>query len=334
MAKDKPTHRPVDPPLVPLADLADIGKIDAILQGAINGTRKEVRDAIRRVLKDWPGRTRWEVHKRFCWLKRREVRKRNANRPRRRASWDKERIEMLRKFFAQGLAGARQAGKVMPALYPDLRPREIQRKAAELSLTNPREPQHPWTTDEDCALRWFAGEKLLSFFVKELKRSPTAIRQRASRLGLSLRVRMPNYFNLHQVSIMLGVSDSIVRVWFEKGLFEACGKVMLKGRGRSRGLIHKDTLLAFCLAHPDKVNAKKCPPDVLGWLAERGKSAGQWNGYRQHLTEQKECPRCGREILGNAYSRHVMNCGAPLLPPAAGGSSAGRRNPMSSASNV
>jgi hypothetical protein len=334
MAKDKPARLPIDPPLVPLADLADIDEIDAILLGAIDGTRKEVHEAISRVLDDWLGRTRYEVHKRFCWLKRRELRKRNANRPRQRAYWDEEQIEMLLNFYAQGLAGARQAGKVMPALYPDLTPREIQRKAAELGLTNPCGPRRPWTTDDDRTLRWLAGEKGLSFLSEKFKRSTAAIQQHMSRRGLSARVRMPNYFNLHQVSIMLGVSDSGVRVWFEKGIFEPYGKVKLHGNGRSKVLIHENTLVAFCVAHPEKVNAKRCHPDVRRWLGEQGKRAGQWNGSRQHLTQQKECPRCGREIIGNAYFRHVMNCGAPVVPPATGGNSTGRRDQMSSGSNV
>jgi hypothetical protein len=313
MAKDKPSGRSIDPPLVPLADLADIGKIDAILLTAIYGTPKEAHKAISRVLEDWPGRTRYEVHKRFCWLKRRELRKRNANRPRQHAYWNEERVEMLRKFYAQGLAGARQAGKAMPVFYPDLTPREIQRKAAELGLTSPFGPRRKWTTDDDRTLRWLAGEKGLAFLAEKLKRSPAAVQQRMSRRGLSARVRMPNYFNLHQVSIMLGVSDSGVRVWFEKGLFEPYGKVKLNGNNRSKVLIHENTLVAFCVAQPDKVNAKRCHPDVRRWLEEEGKRAGHWNGSRQHLEERRRCPRCGREIIGNAYSRHVMSCRAPLL---------------------
>jgi hypothetical protein len=233
---------------------------------------------------------------------------------------------MLRKFYAQGLAGARQAGKVMPAIYPDLTPREIQRKAAELGLTNPCAPRRPWTTDEDRTLRWLAGEKGLSFLSEKIKRSPNAIQQRMSRRGLSAKVRMPNYFNLHQVSIMLGVSDSGVRVWFEKGLFEPYGKVKFNGDGRSKVLIHQNTLVAFCVSHPDKVNAKRCHPDVRRWLGEQRKRAGQWNGSRQHLGERRKCPRCRREIIGNAYSRHVMSCRAPLLPPTVRGSSIGQRD--------
>jgi predicted DNA-binding antitoxin AbrB/MazE fold protein len=202
----------------------------------------------------------------------------------------------------------------MPARYPDLPPRAIQRKAAKLGLTNPTSPGRPWTKVEQGLLGYHAGVKAVAFLAKKLNRTPAAIRKRLSDLGLSARVRLPDYSNLHQVSIMLGVSDSIVRAWYEKGLFEPYGKVKLNGHARSKVLIHRDALVAFCLAHPEKVNPEKCHPDVKMWLDKNGKTPPRpWKGSRQHLMARKDCPRCGRKIIGNAYSRHVKSCAA-LMP--------------------
>jgi predicted DNA-binding antitoxin AbrB/MazE fold protein len=311
MAKRR-ARRPVED--VPLDRLADIDQIDAILLAEIDGTPKEVHEAIRKVLEDRPGRKPYEIQHRFRLLKNRELRKRNGNRPWQRALWTDERIEMLRAFYAQGLSGARQAAKVMPERHPDLPPRAIRWKAAKLGLTNHPGARRPWTKDADRLLGWFAGEKGVPFLAKKLGRTPGAIRKRLSALGLSAKVPLPDYLNLHQVSMMLGVSDSIVRVWYEKGLFKPCGKTKVNGHARSKVLIHAGTLVAFCVAYPEKVNPKKCHADVHVWLDKNGQSRrGSWNGSRQHLTERKACPRCGRKITGNAYARHATSC-ASLMP--------------------
>lgn len=264
MAKSRARHRPVE--VVPLDQLADIDQIDRILLGAINGTPQKVHEAIRKVLKDRPGRKPREVYKRFRCLKNREIKNRNGHRPWQRAKWDQERIEVLRSYYARGRSGARQAAKEMPVRYADLTPRAIQWMAAKLNLTNPATPQRPWTQVEDGLLGFHAGVKLIAFLAKKFNRTPTAIQKRLSGLGLSARVRLPDYFNLHQISIMLGVRDNIVRAWYEEDLFKPYGKVKLNGHARSKVLVHKDTLVAFSVAHPEKVNLNKCHPDVKMWL--------------------------------------------------------------------
>jgi len=264
MAKRRARHRPVE--VVPLDKLADIDQIDRTLLGAINGTPKEVHEAIGKVLKDRPGRKPREVYKRFRQLKNRALTKRNGHLAWQRAKWDRERIDVLRSYYARGRSGARQAAKDMPARYADLTPRAIQWMAARLGLTNPTTPQRPWTQAEDGLLRFQAGVKSIAFLVKKFNRTPTAIKKRLSGLGLSARVPLPDYFNLHQISIMLGVRDNIVRTWYEEELFKPYGKVKLNGHARSKVLIHKDALVAFSVAHPEKVNLNKCHPDVKMWL--------------------------------------------------------------------
>lgn len=177
----------------------------------------------------------------------------------------------------------------MPERYPDLPPRAIQRKAATLGLTNRPGARRLWIPDQDYLLGWLAGMKTVALLAKKLNRMPAAIWKRLSGLGLSAKVPLPDYFNLHQVSRMLGVSDSIVLAWYEKSLFEPYGKVKLNGHARSNVLIHEDALVVFCLAHPEKVNPKKCPPDVLDCMEEKKIAPRRRNGCRQHLRSRNEC---------------------------------------------
>lgn len=144
---------------------------------------------------------------------------------------------------------------------------------------------------------------------RKLKRSEAAVRQRLSRNGESSKVRTSKELSLHRISTMLGVSDSIVRVWFEKGLLRPpSGGGKRKGGAQSRIRISLGGLFAFCAEHPDQINPDACDPEVLDWLKERHIQPATWNGSRQHLAQRKECPRCGRVITGNAYSCHIRSC--------------------------
>ena len=331
MANNGAIPRAVKNPLVPLKDLRDIDKIEEILRGTLNGTPKEVHEAIRGVQRGWPGRTPYEIYERFRRLKNHSLRDRNEYQRWRRAEWNKERIDMVRSFYAQGVSGARRAAKVMPTLYPGLTPQAIQRMAAKLGLTYHPGSRRPWTHNEDATLRWHAGMKTVSFLARKFNRSEAAVRQRMSRLGLSAAVREPNRLSLHRISKMLGVSDSIVRVWFRKGLFgDSNGTASERRKRRSKPLIRREALIRFCVAHPEKVNVKRCEPEVLEWLEGRKKQPGDWKGSRQHLAEQKACPHCGRIVIGNAYFRHVRSCRTPLPAPMTGGISNGDQGSPSS----
>jgi predicted DNA-binding antitoxin AbrB/MazE fold protein len=281
MAKKRARGRDVE--AVPLDQLADIDQIDRILLGAINGTPQEVHEAIRQVLKDRPGRKPREVYRRFRRLKSRELKKRNGHIPWQRTEWRQEDIEFVRTHYGQGLVAARWTVNDLRIRRPELSPRAIHRMAAKLGQTNLVTPGRPWTKTDDGLLGYHAGEKGVSFLIKKFGRTPTAIRKRLSGLGLSAKVPLPDYFNLRQISIMLGVSDSIVRTWYEKGLFKPYGKIKLNGHARSKVLIHKGALVAFSVAHPQKLNLEKCHPDVKMWLEKNGKTPPQpRNGSREH----------------------------------------------------
>ncbi|HEV2416417.1 MAG TPA: hypothetical protein VGX94_01300 [Terriglobia bacterium] len=310
MARKNTIGRPLDDVLIPIRNLQGANEIDAILGAVANGTRKQVHEAIENVLKGWPGRKRFEIWERLRWL-----RNGHRNHRWRHSVWSEEDVELLRSQYSHGRAGARRSVKVLLTRHPDWRPATIWRKAAKLELSTHSGSRRPWSKDDEAKLLWDGGMKAVRVIARKLNRSEASIRQRLSRAGASARVREPKHFTLHRISEMLGVSDSIVRVWFEKGLLgRANGHVKRNGQSSPRALICREALIAFCIAHPEKVNAKRCDPEVVDWLEERKIQPRQWNGCRQHLTERKECPRCGRAIDGNAFSWHVMHCtGSP--PP-------------------
>ena len=145
---------------------------------------------------------------------------------------------------------------------------------------------------------------------RKLGRSVKAVQQMLSSRGVSSRVRVPKSYTLRRVARLLGVSDRIVRLWFQRGLF---GESANQGRKRERSSrgpqISAAALIAFCQKHPDKINAERSSPDFLLLMESKNVQPKPWQGLRQHLTKQRQCPDCRRLVRGNAYFRHVKRCG-------------------------
>lgn len=163
---------------------------------------------------------------------------------------------------------------------------------------------------------------------RKLKRSEAAVRQKLSINGVKSKVRFPKDYSLHRISRLLGVSDSIVRAWFRKGLFgDPNGQGKRKACARSSVRISSEAVEAFCREHPEKINPDECDPQVLDWLEEKKRQPAAWRGLRQHLAERKSRPSCGRVIPGNGYFRHVKHC---IVAPAPAEASADSPNPRAS----
>jgi hypothetical protein len=136
--------------------------------------------------------------------------------------------------------------------------------------------------------------------------------------GVSSKVRAPKSYTLRRVAKLLGVSDRIVRLWFQKGLFGGSVNQGRNGTRSSRGpQISAAALVAFCQKHPDKINTAKCDPDLLLLMEDEDMKPNAWQGPRQHLTEQRQCGECRRVIRGNAYFHHVQRC-RPATPQRTG----------------
>jgi hypothetical protein len=298
------THLP-RPAWVPLAKRACIKEIDQILLSVLNAGRKEVHTAIEGILKGWPGLTRDEL-----WDRLRYLRGRCSQVHKGQTEWNEEDLAILRTCYAQGRAGARKAIKKLRACHPDWSARSIRRKAMELGLTTSSGKPKPWSEQELGSLLWDAGEKPVEKIAQKLRRSVKAVHQMLSSRGVSSRVRVPKSYTLRRVAKLLGVSDRIVRLWFQKGFF---GESANKGRNRegspSLPRVSAAALVAFCQKHPDKINTGKCDPDLLLLMEDKDVQPNAWQGPRQHLTKQRQCPGCRRVVRGNAYFRHVKRCG-------------------------
>lgn len=303
LRKETIRRRPKDV-LVPVRNLRGVNEMDEILRSVIRGRGKEVHAAIDEILNRWPGRKRSEI-----WSHLRRLRNGRREDRGRHAEWKEEDIEILHAYYVHGRAGAYRAVKELVARHPDWNPRSIWYKAAKLGLSTQREKPRPWSEEEEGKLLWDAGEKPVRTISRKLRRSEPAVRQKLSSNHAKAPVRMPRKYSPHRISKLIGVSDTIVRVWFQKGLFgKPNGQANQKPDSRSRFSISSQALAAFCEKHPEKINGTKCDPLVLAWLEEKGKQPAAWDGSRQHLTHRKSCPRCGRTIAGNGYFRHIKSC--------------------------
>ena len=299
------THPPRDL-LVPLKSLSGINEIDAILRTVVEAGRKEVHAAIEEVLKGWPGRNRSELRARL-----RQLRTKGRENNRRHAIWSEEDLHVLRTYYAQGQAGARRAVKELLDRHPDWSPHFIWYKAKNLKIASRRKELRPWSPEEQGYLLWNAGEKPLRRIARKLKRSVAAVQQMMSNRLASSKLRTSKQYTLHRLSRLLGVSDAIVRRWFQRGLFgEPVSRERNPKRSPSGPRVSATALIAFCRKHPDKINTQECHPDFWVLLEDKDVPPNTWQGSQQHVTEERDCPGCGRVIRGNSYFRHVTRCQA------------------------
>jgi hypothetical protein len=302
MPSAPPTAHPPRDELVPLRSLPGINEIDAILRSVVGAEPKEVHAAIENILKGWPGRTRGEL-----WVRLRQLRNDGRGTLARKAVWNEEDVEILRACYVQGRVGARRAVKEILARHPDWSPRSIWDKAARLRLSAQSGNRKPWSAEEQGYLLWNAGEKPVGRIARKLGRSVKSIRQKLSSLGVSGKVRIPKGYTLHRVAKLLGVSDGAVRLWFQEGLF---GEPASPQRNRSSfgPLVSRAVLVGFCRKHPDKINTRESGPELWLVVEDEVVPSNDWQGLRQHLSRQKQCPACGRVIWGNGYFLHIKRC--------------------------
>jgi len=226
-----------------------------------------------------------------------------------RSSWLPSLDELLMQGYASGWRGKSEVIKEILRQCPELPRHVIWKRASRLGVTQKRQANEAktqygrWSADEDKLLLQLCGEYPARLIGEKLHRSERAVRLRLLRLAGSSSFR--DGYKQTEISRDLGVSPATVRRWVVLG--------WLNLRGRR---ITDRSFRQFCREHGSEINFDSLSKDMKSWLTgemglARDPSAevpDKWYSIRKHALSTKSCPRCGRQIRGNAYYRHVKTC--------------------------
>src|ERR1700739_143789 len=169
-------------------------EIDRILREGVKRGRTGSHDAIERILKHELGLGRAEL-----WRRIRQLKQSSNGKPYQRIAWSPEDDRMLRKGYAGGWKGKREAVRELLSRHPGWQPHSIWGRAAKLGFVRkapqkiPLRSRQHWTEDDDRILLALAGYKTAKFIGKALHRSQNAVRFRLAVLGKSRRVHLEGY---------------------------------------------------------------------------------------------------------------------------------------------
>jgi hypothetical protein len=196
------------------------GQIDQILREGAKHGRAGSHAAIERVLKFEPGVERADLWQRIRQLKRPPVQKQNWH-----AAWTEDDDDLLRKGYANGWTGKKEAIRELLRRHPDWQPHVIWKRAGQLGLVqkslkrHQERSQHPWSEHDDRVLLNLAGYKEVGVIGKMLHRSTNAIRSRLSVLGKSSRLHKEGYAQ-RALSEELHLGSRTIRRLISEGLLE------------------------------------------------------------------------------------------------------------------
>src|SRR5712671_3280892 len=194
--------------------------VDQILRDGAKRGRAGSHAAIERILKLEPGLERANLWQRIRQLKYPATRKCTPC-----AAWTAEEDDLLRKGYAKGWSGKKEAVHELLRRHPDWRPHIVWKRAAHLGLVqkslkrHQERSQQPWSDHDDRVLLNLAGYKEVALIGKMLHRSTNAIRSRLSRLGKSSRVHKEGYAQ-RALSKELHFGSRTIRKLIVQGLLE------------------------------------------------------------------------------------------------------------------
>lgn len=286
------------------ASLTGPAELDEILKQGYTRGRQGSHQAIERILHLDPAIKRADLWKRIRTLK-----GTSSSTPYQRRTWTPELLEILERGYARGRSGAREGVQEILRRYPALSRPVIWKHASRLGLTQhgknieAKNRRGPWSADEDKFLLQFGGEYPARMIGEKLHRSERAVRLRLFLQIGSSRVR--DGFTQSELSRDLGVSPATVRRWVKME--------WLKLRGRR---ITDKSFQEFCRAHGSEIDVGEISKEMKLWLTEEMglirnpdvKVPDKWHAIRKHARRARSCPRCARQIRGNAYYRHVKAC--------------------------
>jgi hypothetical protein len=160
-------------------------EVDQILCDGAKRGRAGSHAAIERTLKLEPGLARADLWQRIRQLKHPANPKHTW-----RAAWTADEVELLRKGYAKGWSGKKEAVRELLRPHPDWRPHVVWKRAGQLGLVqksfkrHQERSQHPWSEHDDRVLLNLAGYKEVRVIGKILHRPANAIRSDQIKLGL------------------------------------------------------------------------------------------------------------------------------------------------------
>jgi hypothetical protein len=123
-----------------------------------------------------------------------------------------------------------------------------------------------WAEEEIAYLEKYAGIKPTTQIAKRLGRTDKSVRQKASRLGLTMELELDN-FSAASMASFLGVTEGAVRRWIDLGYLKASRRRM-----ESRGWLCISLLdfrrfyRKYCLILPSLAKVER---ENLQWLMEK-----------------------------------------------------------------
>lgn len=94
---------------------------------------------------------------------------------------------------------------------------KVQRRAAELGLTQPPKVAHrPWTDEEVALLRRYAGKRPIGWMARRLKRSHSSVAEKIKALHISIAREREGY-TMRELALCFGVDHNAIRRWIRRG---------------------------------------------------------------------------------------------------------------------
>lgn len=164
----------------------------------------------------------------------------------------------------------------------------ISKKVYSLGLKISRKYRH-WTDSEVKRFKrdWYDGSISMNKLMLRYNRTELALKDKASRLGLSVRPYDDEYLSVLDICNEMGVSEDRVLHWLRVGLNYRVSK-----SGRVKYLISQEDLLDFLRDNPDRYDASKISEylfvDEPDWLIQKRKDDYVFCTSKSHVEYTNE----------------------------------------------
>ena len=192
--------------------------------------------------------------------------------------WVPEEVEKLRRLYVPG------ATNVLLAQNMGIPLQDLREMAKELGLPRRRVKKlRRWTREEDGRLTTLVEHRTWHQAARELGRSVSSVRVRASRLGLSWGVPQ-EWYSVRDVVEMLGADDRWVLRRIRNGKLRACSPYGQRPTARAGRIyrVSEQAIGDYLAKHPHEVKGRTVNKSrIAGILARRHPGSAGREGKRE-----------------------------------------------------